>query len=103
MNPILLKSGGRSSDGAYLCSVIVLGKHYVTQTYGALGEQTSRIMELVLKAHASLADVTNSEVVVCEGAGSCTELNLMERDVVNLPLVRKLNCPWLARRRWCWC
>ncbi|EED90084.1 cobyrinic acid synthase, partial [Thalassiosira pseudonana CCMP1335] len=95
MNPILLKSGGRSSDGAYLCSVIVLGKHYVTQTYGALGEQTSRIMELVLKAHASLADVTNSEVVVCEGAGSCTELNLMERDVVNLPLVRKLNCPWL--------
>ena len=52
-------------------------------------------MELVLQAHKSLAYVTNSEVILCEGAGSCSELNLMERDVVNLPLVRRLGCPWL--------
>lgn len=95
MNPVLLKSGGQSPAGDYLCSIIVLGKHFTTQPYGALGTQTSQIMELVLQAHSECARVTKSEVVICEGAGSCTELNLMERDVVNLPLVRKLGCPWL--------
>lgn len=92
MNPILLKSGGRrESDGAYLCSVIVLGEHYATEDYGALGSRTSTLMELVVDAH----DRLDAEVVILEGAGSCTELNLMERDVVNIPLVRRLNCPWL--------
>ena len=94
MNPILLKSGGRrESDGAYLCSVIVMGKHYATEDYGALGKRTETLMDLVLEAHSSLA--ADSDLVVLEGAGSCTELNLMERDVVNLPLVRRLQCPWL--------
>lgn len=94
MNPILLKSGGRrESDGAYLCSVLVMGKHYATEDYGALGSRTETLMELVLDAHGQLA--RDSDVIVLEGAGSCTELNLMERDVVNLPLVRRLDCPWL--------
>lgn len=94
MNPILLKSGGRrESDGAFLCSVVVMGKHYATEDYGDLGKRSETLMELVLEAHNKVAE--DSELVVLEGAGSCTELNLMERDVVNLPLVRRLNCPWL--------
>ena len=96
MNPVLLKSGGiRPSDGAHLCSVIVLGRHLVTEDYGALGGRTGTLMDLVVKAREELADITSAEVVVIEGAGSCTELNLMERDIVNLPLVRKLGCPWI--------
>ncbi len=96
MNPILLKSGGRrESDGAYLCNVIVLGKSLVIEDYGQLGKRTNTLMDLVLKAHQRLIDLTSSQVIVIEGAGSCTELNLMERDVVNLPLVRKLHCPWI--------
>jgi hypothetical protein len=41
-------------------------------------------MELVLEAHGKVAE--DSELVVLEGAGSCTELNLMERDVVELAI-----------------
>ncbi len=96
MNPVLLKSGGRrESDGAYLCSVLVLGKQIAREDYGQLGSRMDSLLSLVLSAHKDLAVTTNSRVIVIEGAGSCTELNLMERDIVNLPLVRKLKCPWL--------
>jgi hypothetical protein len=50
---------------------------------------------MVLESHNSLVETTGAEVIVLEGAGSCTEMNLMERDIVNLPLVRELGCPWL--------
>ena len=96
MNPILLKSGGRrKSDGAYLCNVIVLGKLLVVEDYGALKARTGTLQNLVMEAHEQLQKVTGAEVICIEGAGSCTELNLMDRDIVNLPLVRKLSCPWI--------
>ena len=96
MNPVLLKSGGqRESDGAFLCSVIIMGKHFAREDYGALGMRTDKMQNLVVEVHSSLARSTNLEWILVEGAGSCTELNLIERDIVNLPLVRKLQCPWL--------
>jgi adenosylcobyric acid synthase len=96
MNPLLLKSGGRrESTGEYLCSVVVLGKHLCTEDYGALGNRTEELRNLILDAHHRLGTQTDAQCIVLEGAGSCTELNLMDRDVVNLPLVRQLNCPWL--------
>lgn len=96
MNPILLKSGGkRASDNAFLCSVIVRGKHYASVDYGTLAVRTEEIRSLVEDAHVQLSNLTNAECIVIEGAGSCTELNLMDRDVVNIPLVRQLRCPWL--------
>jgi adenosylcobyric acid synthase len=96
MNPLLLKSGGRrESTGEYLCSVVVRGKHLCTEDYGALGNRTEELRSLILDAHHRLGEQTDAQIVVIEGAGSCTELNLMDRDVVNLPLVRQLNCPWL--------
>jgi adenosylcobyric acid synthase len=96
MNPLLLKSGGRrGGTGEYLCSVVVLGRHLCTEDYGALGHRTNELRTLVLDAHYRLGCVTDAECIVLEGAGSCTELNLVDRDVVNLPLVRQLNCPWL--------
>ena len=91
MNPVLLKSGGRrASDGEYLCSVHVLGKHWATEDYGALGERKD-LMDRVIEAHQRLHNLTASDVIVLEGAGSCTELNLMDRDIVNIPLVRKVR------------
>ena len=95
MNPLLLKSGGRNHQGEFLCSVVVLGKQIVRETYGQLGNRTTSLRQMVLESHAALAQATQAEVIVLEGAGSCTELNLMDRDIVNLPLVRALNCPWL--------
>jgi adenosylcobyric acid synthase len=95
MNPVLLKSGGRGENGEFLCSVVVLGKQVAVESYGDLGKRTTSLRAMVLEAHSALAEATGAEVVVLEGAGSCTELNLMERDIVNLPLVRALDCPWL--------
>jgi adenosylcobyric acid synthase len=65
------------------------------ETYGDLGKRTTNLRAMVLESHQALAEVTDCDVILMEGAGSCTELNLMERDIVNLPLVRALNCPWL--------
>ena len=95
MNPVLLKSGGQNKKGEFLCSVVVLGKQIARETYGDLAKRTKTLRSMVLESHNSLAEGTAAEVIVMEGAGSCTELNLMERDIVNLPLVRELNCPWL--------
>jgi adenosylcobyric acid synthase len=95
MNPVLLKSGGRGDNGEYLCSVVVLGKQVAVESYGDLGNRTTSLRAMVLESHSALVEATGAEVVVLEGAGSCTELNLMERDIVNLPLVRALDCPWL--------
>jgi adenosylcobyric acid synthase len=121
MNPVLLKSGGTrpirrrrgcSSEGdndnnnsssssctgadvveevEYLCSVVVLGRTVAVETFGDLGQRRDTLLELVLRAHDDLIQHTNADVVVMEGAGSCTELNLMSRDIVNLPLVRALR------------
>ena len=95
MNPVLLKSGGQNEKGEYLCSVFVLGQEIARETYGELGKRTTDLRTMVLESHEALAEATDCEVILMEGAGSCTELNLMERDIVNLPLVRALGCPWL--------
>lgn len=95
MNPLLLKSGGRNKHGEFLCSVIVLGKQIVNETYGQLGKRTTSLKRMVLQSHSALAQATDADVIVLEGAGSCTELNLMDRDIVNIPLVRALDCHWL--------
>lgn len=91
MNPVLLKSGGKNAKGEHLCSVVVLGKQIIRETYGELQKRTSSLRSMVLASHHALSEATGAEVIVMEGAGSCTELNLMERDIVNLPLVRSLN------------
>jgi adenosylcobyric acid synthase len=95
MNPVPLKSGGRNRKGEHLCSVVVLGKQIARETFGDLGKRTTSLRTMVLDSHEALAEATGAEVIVLEGAGSCTELNFNDRDIVNLPLVRALNCPWL--------
>lgn len=95
MNPVLLKSGGQNESGEYLCSVFVLGKQVARETYGELGGRTTDLRAMVLESHEALAEATDCDVILMEGAGSCTELNLIDRDIVNLPLVRALGCPWL--------
>lgn len=95
MNPVLLKSGGQNEKGEFMCSVLVLGKQVARETYGDLGKRTTNLRTMVLESHQALAEVTDCDVILMEGAGSCTELNLIDRDIVNLPLVRSLHCPWL--------
>jgi adenosylcobyric acid synthase len=87
MNPILLKpSGGR-------CQVIVNGRPWKTLPargyYGYADELRTRVRG----AYDDLA--RRFDVIVIEGAGSVTELNLRSVDLANLGLVTAIEAPWL--------
>jgi adenosylcobyric acid synthase len=86
MNPILLKpTGDRTSQ------MIVLGHPAGTLTTSAYHETKD---ELALTVLGALADLrARFDVVVCEGAGSPAEINLLDHDLVNLPLADAAGLP----------
>ena len=86
MNPILLKpTGDRSSQ------VIVMGRPRETQQ--AADYQRSKA-DLVGIVDLALADLRSRfDVVICEGAGSPAEINLLDHDIVNLGLAARAGIP----------
>lgn len=88
MNPILLKP---NSDGG--SQVVVNGKVWKTLSAREYYEHHEPLREVVMSAYQQLA--SRFEVIVIEGAGSVTELNLRRFDLVNLGLVTRLSAPWL--------
>ena len=86
MNPVLLKP---TSDHA--SQVVVMGRPTTVQP-AADYHATKR--SLTAAVDAALADLrTRYDVVVCEGAGSPAEINLLEHDLVNLGLARRAGIP----------
>jgi adenosylcobyric acid synthase len=86
MNPVLLKPGGDRSS-----QVVVLGRALTdadAMSYQALKKQ---LLGTVLDAFDDLR--SRYDVVVCEGAGSPTEINLREGDLANLGLARARDLP----------
>ncbi len=88
MNPILLKPNGAGSS-----QVVVNGRVWKTLAPRDYYRQVPELRSLVLSAYESLA--RRFEVVVIEGAGSVSELNLREVDLANLGLVTELGAPWM--------
>lgn len=88
MNPILLKPSGNG-----ISQVIVRGKVWKTLNARDYYGQTAVLRETVLDAYHALA--ARFDVIVIEGAGSVSELNLRAYDLVNLWLVKQLRAPWL--------
>ena len=88
MNPVLLKPSGNG-----ISQVIVQGRMW--QTLGARDYYgcADFLRTTVLEAFHDLA--RRFDVVVIEGAGSVSEINLRRHDVVNLWLVTALRAPWL--------
>jgi adenosylcobyric acid synthase len=88
MNPILLKPSGAGSS-----QVVVNGRVWKTMTareyYAAAGDLRSTVLD----AYADLA--SRYDVIVMEGAGSVSELNLRDHDLVNLGLVTAVRAPWI--------
>ena len=79
MNPVLLKPGGDNSS-----QVVVLGRPVADVTALSYRPMKAALLEQVL---ASLADLRSRfDVVVCEGAGSPTEINLRADDIANMGL-----------------
>jgi adenosylcobyric acid synthase len=86
MNPVLLKPGGENSS-----QVVVLGKAVADVTALSYRPMKAALLEQVL---ASLADLRSRfDVVVCEGAGSPTEINLRADDIANMGLATAAHLP----------
>ncbi|MCU1375532.1 MAG: cobyric acid synthase CobQ [Actinomycetia bacterium] len=86
MNPILLKPTGERSS-----QVIVLG-HPVAELEAA--DYHARKDELWAVVLDSLAELRRRfDVVLLEGAGGAAEINLLDRDLVNLPLALRAGVP----------
>ncbi|MCC6438485.1 MAG: cobyric acid synthase [Acidimicrobiales bacterium] len=85
-NPILLKPTGERA-----AQVVVNGRPRGTMTAAEYHEHKPQLRALVLD---SLADLRRRfDVVVLEGAGSPTEINLLAHDLVNLPLADAAGVP----------
>ncbi len=87
MNPILLKPSAGS------CQVVLNGRVWKTIGPREYYTHADELRSHVLAAYRTLAD--RFDVVVIEGAGSVTELNLRHADLVNLGLVTALGAPWI--------
>src|SRR5687767_12289922 len=86
MNPILLKpTSDRSSH------LVVLGRPVDELDAAAYQSRTVSLWEVVLDSFAQLR--SRFDVVLLEGAGGAAEINLFERDLVNLPLARRVGAP----------
>ena len=85
-NPVLLKPGSDRSS-----QVVLLGEAVDTVTAGNYRSLRPRLAET---AHAAFADLrAEFDVVICEGAGSPTEINLRDGDFVNMGLARRFGLP----------
>jgi adenosylcobyric acid synthase len=86
MNPILLKpSSDRTSQ------VVVMGRPWATLPAGAYHEAKAELWPVVADQLDDLR--SRFDVVLCEGAGSPAEINLIDRDIVNLRVARHAGFP----------
>ena len=88
MNPILLKPNGNGGS-----QVVVNGRMWKTLSARDYYTHVNELRPVVLAAYEDLAN--RFDVILIEGAGSVSELNLREHDLVNLWLVSALQAPWL--------
>jgi adenosylcobyric acid synthase len=88
MNPILLKPCGEGRS-----QVVVNGSMWKTVSAREFYASVTELRQVVLDAYGTLA--RRFDVVIVEGAGSVSELNLKGHDLVNLGLVSQIRSPWL--------
>ena len=84
INPILLKSGQKSS-----ASLIVNGKTVATKEVREYYRDLDTLKPAVKEAFTYLNE--RYDCVVCEGAGSPVELNLMDKDLSNIYIATEFN------------
>ncbi len=89
MNPVLLKPGSDRTS-----QVVVLGRPFAEAGAMDYGRLTPGLLPVVLDALGDLR--SRFDVVICEGAGSPTEINLRHRDITNLGLARPAGLPVLV-------
>jgi adenosylcobyric acid synthase len=88
MNPILLKPEGDSR-----CQVVVLGKSVGSMAAVEYHHRKLDMRQVVAESLTKLRE--DYDVVVIEGAGSPAEINLRDRDIVNMHVARIADAPVL--------
>src|SRR5215471_19030004 len=83
MNPILLKPSN------HRIQVVLQGRVYATMTAAEYYEQKPLFFEKALESYRRLA--SKFDAIILEGAGSASEINLKDRDIVNLPFARAVG------------
>src|SRR6187455_2820809 len=86
MNPVLLKP--QSEVGA---QVVVQGKVYGRATAAEFQKAKSELMPFVLDSFAKLK--AEADIVIAEGAGSASEINLRKNDIANMGFARAADVP----------
>jgi adenosylcobyric acid synthase len=85
MNPVLLKPSGNSS-----IQLIIRGEPFMDITNNAPMNR-EMVMRKVEESYDKL--IEEFDAVVCEGSGSPTELNLMDRDLANIGMLKARSIP----------
>lgn len=85
MNPILLKPSGGD-----VIQMVLRGKPHQDVTKDCPMDRAAA-MDAAAEAYSRLS--SEHGFVVCEGSGSPAELNLIERDIANVGLMRRLGIP----------
>jgi adenosylcobyric acid synthase len=91
MNPILLKPTGEGTS-----QVVIMGRPAGTASHldaAAYRAQSDRLLPIVVDALGDLR--LRYDVVICEGAGSPAEINLLDHDIVNLRVAAEAGLPSL--------
>src|SRR6202163_2326476 len=86
MNPVLLKP--QSELGA---QVVVQGRVYATAKAADYQKLKPELMRFVLDSYARLKD--EADIVLVEGAGSASEVNLRAHDIANMGFARAADVP----------
>jgi adenosylcobyric acid synthase len=86
MNPVLLKP--QSEIGA---QVIVQGKVFGRATANEMQDLKPKLLPYVLESFAVLK--READVILVEGAGSATEINLRKNDIANMGFARAVDVP----------
>jgi adenosylcobyric acid synthase len=86
MNPILLKPTGEQAS-----QVVLRGRPWKTMSAREYHAAKPTLLPVVLEALEDLR--RRYDVVICEGAGSPAEINLLDHDIVNLRVARDAGIP----------
>src|SRR5262249_33117925 len=78
-NPVLLKPGS-----ARCAQVVVLGQARGTVSAATYRDRKTELLDVVMRTLRALR--AEYDVVICEGAGSPTEINLRAGDIANMGL-----------------